>query len=315
MTDVLTESFIEWIDSKKSRGTRVKYAYNMRFFMRWAAGQGRSVAHPGEVTLQVLTAYWRHLEARHGELLADGRILMASKTAQSKMAAVLSFLDHCKALGLITSHPAPGFMKGRYVEGGRRQAITLREVRGLIDWAKDEIIGAENDYERGRAKARHVAFVILASTGMRVGELVNLRLRDYCPRSGVVRILAKGNKVHRILLQPSTCKVIDSFLRAYPARADTRQLVLIPGTDRSKTHATTVNAWLADACEGTGIPRVTSHQLRSTLATELHMVGAPLVDIQRLLGHASPEMTAKYVHLVDERKQAASLRIDVLSPG
>lgn len=313
MEDTITTAFRDWIDLKKSRATRVKYAYNMRFFMRWAAEQGRSIAHPAEVTASALTAYWRHLEARHGERLSDGRVLLASKTAQSKMAAVLSFLDHCKASGLINAHPAPGFMKGRYVEGGRRQAISLREVRGLIDWAKDEIIGAENDYERGRARARHLAFVILASTAMRVGELVNLRLRDYCPRAGTVRILAKGGKVHRVFLQPSTCKVIDAFLRAYPARADTRQLVLIPGTDRSKTHATTVNAWLTDACAGTGIPRVTSHQLRSTLATELHIVGTPLVDIQRLLGHASPEMTAKYVHIVDERRQAASLRIDVLA--
>jgi integrase/recombinase XerC len=53
-----------------------------------------------------------------------------------------------------------------------------------------------------------------------------------------------------------------------------------------------------------GTPRVRPHRLRHTFGTELAAAGMDLVVLRDLMGHASPETTARYIHLSNERLAA-----------
>jgi site-specific recombinase XerD len=293
--------------------TKRNYTHEMQSFLTWTRTSGKVVMDCGDITGKIVKDYWSHLECLHGEQLFDGRRLRMSKTAETKLSVILSFLTFAVNEGIVQRHPAPGILRGKRVDGGRRKAVAIGDVRRILQWALVAVSEAKSDYATRIARARYLAFVLLATTGMRVNELSCLRVRDYDRSDGAVVILGKGSKPNRILLHPSAARVVEDFLVAFGAADRERQLCAIPGIKNARTTFYTVSRWLAQACADVGLPRMTSHQFRSTLATELHISGVPLADIQRLLGHSSVNTTARYVHLVDERRQAAALRIDVLA--
>lgn len=140
----------------------------------------------------------------------------------------------------------------------------------------------------------------LYATGLRVSELVNLRIEDVKIAAGFVRCVGKGNKERVIPLG----EIAASYIRAYLERVRGR----LAGSMRSEylfltkqgKPMTRVMFWkiIRKYATQAGITsEVTPHVLRHSFATHLLERGADLRSVQEMLGHASIATTQIYTHV------------------
>jgi integrase/recombinase XerD len=149
---------------------------------------------------------------------------------------------------------------------------------------------------------------ILYSTGLRVSELLNLRISDLDLRSGCVRCIGKGDKERLVPIGRKAIAAVEAYLagaRPKFVRSGTppqhSQILLLTRTGRRLSRIT---IWkiLHDYGVKLGLRgRLTPHKLRHSFATHLLEGGADLRSVQLMLGHADISTTQIYTHVVEER--------------
>ena len=147
---------------------------------------------------------------------------------------------------------------------------------------------------------------LLYATGMRVSELINLRLGDLQLEIGVVRCTGKGSKERLIPVGRSALSAVENYLRrgrSHLSKAGSPDFLFlnVRGWPMSR-----VGFWkiLANCGRQAGIRmRLSPHLLRHTFATHLLERGADLRTVQTLLGHSDISTTQVYTHVLQERLQ------------
>lgn len=143
---------------------------------------------------------------------------------------------------------------------------------------------------------KHRAIIFLVySAGLRVGEVVRLRIQDIDSKRMLVNVKqAKGKKDRNTLLSNISLEVLRSYMKKYRPED-----WLFPGKDE-KDHITerTVQRVFESACRRAEITKnVSVHTLRHSFATHLLEGGTDLRYIQELLGHNSSKTTEIYTHV------------------
>ena len=145
---------------------------------------------------------------------------------------------------------------------------------------------------------------LLYATGLRVSELVGLRLEQLNLRQGVVRVLGKGGKERLVPLGEEAVAWMERYLR--DARVQLQKgkpdAVVFPGgRGRPLTRQAFWHA-LRRYARRAGISKpVSPHVLRHAFATHLLNHGADLRVVQMLLGHSDVSTTQIYTHVARER--------------
>ena len=139
---------------------------------------------------------------------------------------------------------------------------------------------------------------VLYATGLRVSELVGLRIDQVHLEAGFVRVLGKGRKERIVPLGDVAREAVERYLataRRAPRRA--AEALFISRLDRGLTRQGFFKILRAVALKA-GIDRsVSPHQLRHAFATHLLERGADLRSLQLMLGHADIGTTEIYTHL------------------
>ncbi len=147
---------------------------------------------------------------------------------------------------------------------------------------------------------------LLYATGMRVSELINLRLGDLHPQAGIIRCMGKGSKERLIPVGRSALSGVEEYLRsgrprlAKPSSPDALFLNVRGGK------ISRVGVWKTLSLRGrrAGLRTpLTPHLLRHTFATHMLERGADLRTVQTLLGHSDLSTTEIYTHVLQERLQ------------
>lgn len=143
-------------------------------------------------------------------------------------------------------------------------------------------------------KHRAILFLVYSS-GLRVGEVVRLRIQDIDSQRMLVNVKqAKGKKDRITMLSNISLEVLRSYMKKYRPED-----WLFPGQDE-KDHITerTVQRVFECACRKAEITKdVSVHTLRHSFATHLLEGGTDLRYIQELLGHNSSKTTEIYTHV------------------
>ncbi len=149
----------------------------------------------------------------------------------------------------------------------------------------------------------HIAIIeILIGTGIRVSELVDLKLDDIeiSDRKGKVEVIGKGNAFRTIPLNKDTRKAISEYLEV---RRKTEDCHLLIG-QRGRLNRNAINLILKKYGDRVGI-EVSPHQLRHTLGYKLVKEGKPLTTIQQILGHDNIQTTNIYTLTTEQDKIVA----------
>jgi len=144
------------------------------------------------------------------------------------------------------------------------------------------------------------------SAGLRISEVRSLTIKDIDSNNMQIRVRkAKGKKDRYTLLSQNNLSLLRKYWEKYQP-----EYWLFPGMPTTKAiSARTIQQFFKKYLNKTKITKnATVHTLRHCFATHLLEAGVDIFHIQKLLGHASPKTTARYIHLT--RKDI----IDVKSP-
>ena len=153
---------------------------------------------------------------------------------------------------------------------------------------------------------RDLAIVdLLASTGMRIGELVRLDRKDVDLHERECLVMGKGNKQRPVYFDARAKLHLTEYLAS---RADNSPALFV-ALDSSARRITvgSIELRLRGLGRRAGINRVHPHKFRRTLATHAIDRGMPIEQVQKLLGHAKIDTTMHYA-MVNQNNVKASHR-------
>jgi integrase/recombinase XerD len=149
---------------------------------------------------------------------------------------------------------------------------------------------------------------VLYSSGLRVSELLNLRISDVDTRVGCVRCIGKGDKERLVPIGRKAIAAVEQYLAlarpqfARPSSPPPHNQALF--LTRIGRRLSRITIWKIMHDYGTRVGlrgRLTPHKLRHSFATHLLERGADLRSVQLMLGHADISTTQIYTHVVEER--------------
>ena len=143
------------------------------------------------------------------------------------------------------------------------------------------------------SNARDLALIdLLASTGMRVGELVRLNRDDIDYQNRECIVTGKGDKQRKVYFDARTKIHLQKYVNS---RTDTNEALfvsLLAPYDRLQISGVEIRLWQLG--RELNIPKVHPHKFRRTLATMAIDKGMPIEQVQHLLGHQSLDTTLQY---------------------
>jgi integrase/recombinase XerD len=160
--------------------------------------------------------------------------------------------------------------------------------------------------------ARDYAMIqLLYASGLRVSELVGLRLADVDLDQSFVSVVGKGEKRRLVPFGEVAREAMAAYLRdVRPRWADRARSAHVFITERG-TGMTRQGFWklLGRYARAAGIDKpISPHKLRHSFATHLLERGADLRSVQTMLGHADIATTQVYTHVTAEHLRAAHAR-------
>ena len=157
--------------------------------------------------------------------------------------------------------------------------------------------------------ATSIAIKLLLTTGIRVGELVQIDIDDLVIADSSLKIHGKGNRQRLVyLFEPKLNHAIARYLPLRRTKStDTKKLFVTEAGTSFTTQKT--RKLLGNLASKAGIDRrITPHMLRHTAATQLLEAGVDIRYVQRLLGHQSISTTEIYTHVTDHGLRGALMR-------
>ncbi|MCP3883180.1 MAG: tyrosine-type recombinase/integrase [Sulfitobacter sp.] len=182
--------------------------------------------------------------------------------------------------------------------GGGRLVKQPRRLPESLD--PDDVAVFLADLNTHRDRAMVLGMVL---GGLRSAEVRSLRLADVDMGMRRVRVIGKGDRERIVPIDRVFFDEVAAYLRSErPAGCSTAECFVVlrgPTLGGVMTEAGMRKIFRVHR-QRTGATRVRPHRLRHTYATELAGAGIDLLALRALMGHASPETTAKYVHLAPE---------------
>ena len=170
--------------------------------------------------------------------------------------------------------------------------LTQNEIIKLID----SVDLSKDEGERNKA-----ILETLYGCGLRVSELVNLKISDLHFKEGIILITGKGNKQRLVPVGIPAEKQITTYLtQVRPTQQVMKKDsdILFLNRRGSKLSRQMIFYIIKNQVEKTGIRKnISPHSFRHSFATHLVQNGADLRTVQELLGHASITTTEIYTHL------------------
>ena len=279
----LIDQFLDslWLEKGLSQHTRNAYRTDLRSLAGWLEGRGGGLQRASRADLMAYLG-WR---------LAAG---YQARSSARMLSCVRSFYRYLLRQQLISEDPTRDVAMPKL---GRSLPKSLSE-------ADVERLLAAPDTEDSLGLRDRCMLEVLYATGLRVSELVGLRLDQLNLRQGVVRVTGKGSKERLVPLGEEAMSWLEQYLHSarvqllagkpadvlFPSRLGqmmTRQTFW----HRIKQHALTA-----------GIrSNLSPHTLRHAFATHLLNHGADLRVVQMLLGHSDLSTTQIYTHIARQR--------------
>lgn len=284
MSNQIIDKFLDsqWLEKGLSRNTLDSYGRDLKAYSAWLEQQSLDVLQVRREDLL------RYLSARLG------RGLKARSTARA-LSCLRGLYRYLLRENIIRLDPT---LRIENPKLGRPLPDTLTE--------KDiERLLAAPDPSTVLGLRDRTMLEVLYATGLRVTELVSLRLTEINLRQGVLRVTGKGNKERLVPLGEEAITWIQQFLgsgRDLLLVNNRHEDVVFPSNrGQAMTRQTFWHRIKAHA-RAAGIKRKLSpHTLRHAFATHLLNHGADLRVVQLLLGHSDLSTTQIYTHVAQHR--------------
>ena len=285
-TDAPVDDFIDalWLEEGLARNTLAAYRRDLTLYATWLTGQGRLLLDSVEGDLNAYFA------ASHAATKAS--------TANRRLTVFKRYFRWALRERLIVADPTLKLQAARQA---------LRVPKTLTEPQVEALLAAP-DAEGALGVRDRTMLELMYASGLRVSELVTLKVLNISLADNVLRVLGKGNKERLVPFG----EVASLWLARYLAVARPE---LLAGQATQDLFVSTRGAHVGSAMSrvmfwmivkkyarqaGITVP-LSPHTLRHAFATHLLNHGADLRAVQMLLGHADISTTTIYTHVARER--------------
>lgn len=171
----------------------------------------------------------------------------------------------------------------------------------------DEVLQLLNSVRPGDLKLRNIALLeVIYGSGLRVSELLNIRISNLHFRQGYVFIIGKGNKERLVPLSTTAIKATQAYMandrQKLLDRAKMKTDYLFLNNQGNPLSRQGFHKFLKELAKDANIKTdVSAHTLRHSFATHLLENGLDLRSLQTLLGHSDISTTQIYTHISQKR--------------
>jgi integrase/recombinase XerD len=243
--------------------------------------KGKKIEDPAEVTSQQLLAFFKILS----------KLELSSRSSARYYSSIKGFFKYLLASGYLEKNPmeklsAPKVSKELPV------VLNINEVEKILNCP---------DISKKLGLRDKALLETFYACGLRVSELINLKVADLFLDEEIIRVFGKGAKERLVPIGSSAIKWIEEYLgKSRPllvkkTRSENYLFLNIRGTKLSR-----MGIWkiVNHNAEAAGINKeVHPHTFRHSFATHLLEGGADLRAVQEMLGHADISTTQIYTHL------------------
>lgn len=241
---------------------------------------------PDKVTTQTVQQYMSELFGRHLEPRSQARMLSSLR----------SLFNYMMLNDMIESSPLEAIDSPK-IGMHLPDVLTVEQIDSIIEsFDASTMLGCRN----------RAMIEILYSCGLRVSELVSLRLNDLFLDDGFLRVVGKGDKQRLVPISDTAQKRLADYLE-YRSQIDadrsSRDILFLNNRGKQLTRVMLFTI-IRRAAQAVGIDKTISpHSFRHSFATHLLAGGASIRQVQELLGHSNITTTEIYTHLDQKRLQ------------
>ena len=282
--DKIINKFIEYLEYEKgySKKTIISYENDLELFNNFL--KENKIENINNIDYSVIRKYLSHLHDNNYEASSISR----------KISALRTFFKYSLKEKIIKNNPMtlisnpkkekklPKYLN--YEEMERLlNSIDLKELEGI----RDKLI-----------------IELLYSTGIRVSELVNIKIKDIKIKEQQINILGKGNKERIVLFGNKAQELIKLYLNAHKElfKGNIYNSYLLINNKGKQLTTNKVELIVKQVLRKSALKlNISPHTLRHTFATHMLDSGADLKSVQELLGHENLKTTAIYTHVSNER--------------
>lgn len=267
----LVEKFVNYLKSQeKSNFTIVAYKKDLEQFSGYLTG--KEINDIREVKKE-------HIEGFINKLIADN---YTKKSASRKLNSIRTFFRYLKNEEVVEQNPSLDVSHPKYIQSPPRIFSKL-EYRALRDFAKEDL--------------RTYALVeILLQTGIKIGELANLRVPDMKDSSLNIRVYGKTPE-REVPLNKAVKKALEDYLKIRGQSQDDHLFITRTGHPLLIRN---IRQIITRCFREVGVENATVNDLRNTFIAHQLMNGASVEYIARLVGHKRLSSTERFLNLVKE---------------
>lgn len=254
-TMAIINDYVKYLEQNRgySQQTCKEYRKDLEKFVRWLRSS-TDVERWGMVTKSTIDRWVSDMSAAH----------LTASTIKRRVSALRGLYTYAWLQGWCQENPA------KYVSTPKKGHTLPKTADGRMIWA--------SIHDTGTMEETRMAVAIMAETGCRLGELLNMKVSDIDQEERTITVRGKGNKERKVYYGDETA----SALRCCGKIGHGYLITKSERETRYNVHAAT---------------GASPHNIRHTWATQMLNNGCPLESISKMMGHASVKTTEIYAEV------------------
>jgi len=280
------KEFIRHLNTRNASPETIRaYQEDLSQFSQFLTEIAKTSFNPSDVDGLLLRQYLLYLKQKSLQKTSVAR----------KIATLKAFFKFLVRMEINKHNPAT-LLRSPRLDKKLPDFLTENEMTKLID---------EPDLSQLMGVRDRAILEMLYSTGIRVSELVGLRVRDVDLASSLAHILSKGKRERLVPMGSHAIKALENYLYARQGQRQTiaPQAWLLFNRRGGRLTDRSIRRIIAGYSRriGMSLKKVSPHTLRHSFATHLLDRGADLRSVQELLGHQNIATTQIYTHVTTRR--------------
>ena len=222
------------------------------------------------------------------EWLIDlGSEQLSENSRRRLISAVRGFYKFLMFDGHVTKNPAEDMVapqKGVYLPR-------------FLNRAEIEMLLAEPDTSTENGLRDRAIVELMYASGLRVSEVVNLKIHEVDIDAGILTCTGKGSKTRRVPVGSSAVEWLKSYLAVRRKFEDIEIDRMFVNSNGSPVTRQSIYLSITEYAKKCGLEGVSPHTLRHSFATHLVQNNADIRSVQQMLGHADISTTQIYTHI------------------
>ena len=274
------EEFLNYLKNIRlySKKTVASYEYDLKDYALFLEKNNLTIKDDNDKTLKLYLNY-----------IYDKKI--NNKSISRHLSSLRTYYDFLKKENIVTENIFKN-VKNPKIEKTIPNFISHDKLNEIFTSFNDSNLDIRN----------RLVIELLYATGLRVGELVNIKIKDIDFGAQSIKVLGKGSKERYVFYNNTTKEVLKKYLvvrKKLQKKANDYLLLNDKGTPIKEASVRKIIQTTLMKC---GIKsKITPHTFRHTFATDLLNQGLDLVNVKELLGHASLNTTSIYTHITNDR--------------